>query len=127
MKIKILIVGITLVLATQVPCHARFIEGMVDFSPGTGKIGLRVGRDGTVLRVKPESPAEKSGIVPGDKVLSVDGKPNDFGGIHGTPNTHVILVIQRGDEQIVRSVERINEHLLIPYATEEVAETGNGN
>jgi membrane-associated protease RseP (regulator of RpoE activity) len=106
---------IAILISAGCVAQAGVLVGMVEFDPGTGKIGVQVSPGGKVVRVHPRSPAEQSGLLPGDKIISVDGKQGDFRHIHGTVGTTVTLMIERGGEQIVREVERINEHLIQPY------------
>ncbi|HEY9716177.1 MAG TPA: PDZ domain-containing protein [Trichormus sp.] len=114
MKNLILLV-IAILISAGCVAKAGVLVGMVEFDPGTGKIGVQVSPGGKVVRVHPQSPAQECGLLPGDKIISVDGRQGDYGHIHGTVGTTVTLMIQRGGEQIVRDVERINEHLIQPY------------
>lgn len=104
------------VRVTVCGCVAKAVVlvGMVQFDPGTGKIGVQVNPGGKVVRVHPQSPAEKCGLMPGDKIIMVDGKNGDVSHIHGAVGSTVTLTIVRGGEQIVREVERINEHMIQP-------------
>jgi S1-C subfamily serine protease len=112
---NLILLAIVLLMSTGCAAQAGVLVGMVDFDPGTGKIGVQVSPGGKVVRVHPRSPAEQCGLLPGDKIISVDGRQGDFGHIHGTVGTTVTLMIERGGEQIVREIERINEHLIQPY------------
>jgi C-terminal processing protease CtpA/Prc len=113
-------------MALPVFANPGVLQGLVEYSPGTGKIGVRVSPSGKVMRVSPRSPAAKVGIMCGDKIIAADGKPGAVGRIHGTPGTTVDLTVKRGEQEFNYEVERVNEHLLIPYdGNPDVAETGN--
>jgi len=112
---NLIMLAIAALVTTNCSANATALVGMVEFSPGTGKIGVQVSPSGKVTRVHPQSPAERCGLLPGDKIISVDGKGGNVGHIHGSIGSTVTLTIQRGGEQIVREVERINEHLIQPY------------
>jgi len=79
-------------------------------------IGAQVEIVGGVLTVTtplPNSPAEKAGIKPGDKILKVDGKgieglalTDAVMMIRGAAGTTVVLTIRRGDTDVEISVTR---------------------
>jgi S1-C subfamily serine protease len=59
-----------------------------------------------VVRTSPDSPAEQAGLLPGDRILRIDGVDvNGLEGLYKTlwggakPEREVILLIQRGGEQ----------------------------
>ena len=68
-------------------------------------IGIQIDvRDGwiTIVAPMPGTPAERAGIQPGDRIVSIDGKgtegwtPDDArGAIRGTPGSMVLLLIER--------------------------------
>ena len=102
-------------LALPATAYTGVLEGIIQYSPGVGKIGVRVSPSGRVMRVSPGSPAEIAGLAVGDKIIAADGKPGAVGRIHGDQGTAVVLTIKRGELEITRQVERVNEHLLAPY------------
>lgn len=80
-------------------------------------IGVVIGKDAEgalrALAIFPESPAEKAGVLPGDTLLSVDGRPaadmevTDAAElIRGEAGTEVRLVLSRGGEEIEKTVTR---------------------
>lgn len=83
-------------------------------------IGLQLGREEDaiqVLAVAEDSPAAKAGIVPGDVVVSMNGKPaSDFDVVtlsrklEGPPGTTVRITLRRGDRQ--RSYKLTRKRLL---------------
>ena len=113
---------IIFLLLSSFPALAQHsvLQGLVEYSPGQGRIGVRVSPGGRVMRVRPQSPAERCGIVIGDKIIKADGKDYPVGRIHGQAGTTVELTIKRGENIFVRQIERVNEHLLSPYL-EDVA------
>ncbi len=66
--------------------------------------------------VEPESPAERAGLVPGDEILAIDGKPQPawesaLMTILLRPNQTLPLRIRRGGEELALSVaSTANEH-----------------
>ncbi len=56
----------------------------LDKSTGAGKVGIYFWTDPIIGSIKPESEAEKAGLTPGDKIIS----------INGTPVPHTIIVSQ---------------------------------
>ena len=51
-----------------------------------------------VVRTIPDAPADKAGIVPGDVIVKVDGKPAEgTKGIAGAENTNVVLTVKHAD------------------------------
>jgi C-terminal processing protease CtpA/Prc len=117
---------LSLAMALPVAANTGILQGIVDYSPGVGKIGVRVSPSGRVMRVSPRSPAAKAGIMTGDKIIAADGKASPVGRIHGEPGTTVDLTVKRGETEFTCEVERVNEHLLVPYdGHQNVADTGS--
>jgi len=75
-----------------------------DFGP-VGKAGVRPWIDAVVGRIRPGSPAAKSGLQPGDRILSANGRPvieltqldAAFDQVKGGP---ILLVVARGSQQL---------------------------
>lgn len=85
----------------------------------------------TVISPINDSPAERAGIMPGDKIIKVDGveyKAEDINEvsskIKGEPGTNVTLTILRDDKEFELTVTRDNVH--INYITSEVLEDNIG-
>lgn len=114
---NLILLAIALLVSAGTAANATVLLGKVDFDPGVGRIGVQVSPGGKVVRVHPQSPAQKCGLLPGDKIINVDGKQGDVAHIHGAVGSTVTITIQRGDELIVRNIERINEHMIQPYET----------
>jgi hypothetical protein len=84
-----------------------------DRSPTPAHVGVQIERDGEAVRVVAvveDSPAARAGIVAGDEVISVDGRPvAGLGSVavarsmEGRPGTLVTLTLRRGElEQTYR-------------------------
>lgn len=56
-----------------------------------GHIGVRIANNGHINYVHPDSPAQKAGLVVGDKVVAVDGDKGRLKQIVGEPGTAVTL------------------------------------
>jgi len=74
-----------------------------------GHIGILVSLSGRVSRVHPGSPAEKAGILKGDRVILVDGLKTGIDDISGPPGTKVTLEIERKHcaDHLTMTVERV--------------------
>ncbi|MCU0663179.1 MAG: PDZ domain-containing protein, partial [Myxococcota bacterium] len=80
-----------------------------------GGVGLEVsiqGDDLVVITPMPGSPAQKAGIEPGDRIVSIDGKPTKAVDIEqavrmmrGEPGTKVRLGLWRKGEALPREIE----------------------
>lgn len=95
---------------------AQFAAYMEDLRGEHGGIGAQVDAAGggtIVSDVTPGGPAARAGIVPGDVLLEINGRPTagrtpdtvlDF--LHGRPGSTVSLVIQRGGSTLQLSLTR---------------------
>jgi C-terminal processing protease CtpA/Prc len=81
------------------------------FNTGTeyerGRIGIKH-RDGKIISVCRVSPANRVGILAGDKVIAVDGK-NGYRNIKGEVGTTVNLTIRRSSSTLNFVVVRASE------------------
>ncbi len=87
----------------------------------------------TVVRVYPDSPAERAGLLPGDEILAVDGVPaieNSVSAlsnrIRGPEGTEVVLTIMREVEGTSRDVVIIRAVVRIPVVTSVLRSDGIG-
>lgn len=88
----------------------------IRFSGKLSGIGARIGRrDGnlTAVRVFPDSPADKAGLLDGDALLYIDGDPTRpltvreaVARIRGRAGTRITFGVLRGEEQLEITVER---------------------
>ncbi len=92
--------------------HSEFMdvskyEDLKQDTEGTyGGVGLQVqARDGVLVVIAPmeDTPAFEAGILPGDKLIRIDGKPTDrfnqndaVTKLRGEPGSKVVLTLQRG-------------------------------
>lgn len=68
-----------------------------------GRIGIKFDPVGhTVVAVYKNSPADKVGLLPGDKILYVNDKD-----LIGPPDTLVNIIVQRGTNKIIFIIPRV--------------------
>jgi PEGA domain/PDZ domain len=85
----------------------------IEPSDKAGKVGLRLGRDGIIVELAENMPAQEAGIHVGDRLLKIDGKGifvDNFDAtlemLDGLPDTKVELTIQRDSQQLVFKLTR---------------------
>lgn len=90
---------------------ATLLQGTV--SNEQGRIGIRTDWDRKIVRMAPESPAEKAGLQLKDKILTVDGdrKGEIVGPAYGT----VRLKVQRGETIFTVDVKRLPNRQIQRY------------
>lgn len=99
---------LSLVWGSSVGCSQGTLQAHI--SNETGYIGLRENWDRVVAKVYLDSPAYLSGIQPGDKIISVDGRKD--GEIPGSAWTLVSVVTDRDGIISTHQILRL-PHLLI--------------
>ena len=68
---------------------------------GVGIATQRTEEGTLIIRTVPGAPADKAGIVPGDVIVKVDGKPVEgIRGIAGAESTKVVLTVKRVDAKV---------------------------
>jgi hypothetical protein len=79
------------------------------------RLGLSVNRDMTIDRLLPGSPAEKSNLIVGDKIVAIEGHPvvqlNEKQRVQmlvGKSGTIAHLCVQRGSKQYVVAIKRVD-------------------
>ena len=88
---------------------ALALEGHVINTNVEGRIGVRINLgSGAIYKIHPFSPAANAGLVIGDVVIRVDGKPHNAVNISGEPGTIVKLVVKHGSDLIPMDIERID-------------------
>jgi len=90
-------------------------------------IGAEIGRrDGLLVIIAPlaDTPADKAGLKPGDKILAIDGKDateysvdKAISSIRGEKNTRVTLTILAVSDNKTRDVVLIREKISVPSVT----------
>lgn len=96
-----------LILALTLQGHVFFDSG------GRGVIGVRVNHSSHIIgKVWTDSPAERAGILVNDKVYMVDNKLNNTQHIDGKPATMVDIWVDRGQERLFFSIQRIDSRLI---------------
>lgn len=109
------------------PYSALLVDGAYrkyegDLAGSYGGLGLQLDlRAGivTVAAVDPDSPAEHEGLLPGDRIVSIDGRPTkglNVGqaseALRGEPGTEVTLVIRRvGEPEATHRLSRRMVHV----------------
>ncbi len=96
---------------------AEQLRGLGEQMSGTyAGVGLQVDqRDGwlTVIEVVPGAPAERAGLLPGDRIVEIEGQPtrgwrteDAFRVLRGPPSTRVRVVIERGERRLPVALQR---------------------
>lgn len=95
-----------------------------EISGNFGGVGIEIGiRDGglTVISPLPDTPAKKAGILAGDKIVEIEGKPavemspdEAVKLIRGTPGTAVTLSITREKEETPRTFKLVRANIKVP-------------
>ena len=95
-----------------------------------GGVGMEIGIKNKVIVVVaplPDSPAEKAGMVTGDKIVAVDGKPTDGFSveqavrlIRGEKGTSVKLTVLRGDSVEPITVSIVRATISVPAIKTEL-------
>ena len=88
------------------------LSATIHFENCLGRIGVYISPSGVISIVRHESPAEKAGLLKGDKVVQVDHKKTRTKDIEGEPGTVVDLTIERNHEQFEVQIERIDYRLI---------------
>ncbi|HKL11045.1 MAG TPA: S41 family peptidase [Clostridia bacterium] len=102
-----------------------------------GGIGVVVtpGKDGRIMVISPieDTPGERSGILPGDGIVSVDGVAvfadeidNAVGRIKGEPGEKVILEIEREGYEDLLTIEIIREEIVLKVAKSKIMDGNIG-
>ena len=102
-----------------------------------GGIGVVVtpGKDGRIKVISPieDTPGERSGILPGDSIVSVDGVAvfadeidNAVGRIKGEPGEKVVLEIEREGYEGLITIEIIREEIILKVAKSEIMDENIG-
>lgn len=90
---------------------AMTLQGQVVNEEDLGVIGVRINvLSDTISEVHSGCPAQEAGLLPGDRILTVDGKGG--GEITGKPDTYVAIKIKRGKLIITYLVKRKALHEL---------------
>lgn len=100
------------------------INGVIE---GIGVSTCIEGNYVVISKVFPDSPAEAAGMIPGDKIISVDGK-NVIGAsieevsknINGESNTNVNLGLIRNGDTKVHTLELTRKHVIINPVTFDI-------
>ena len=123
--------------------HSQFMDpstyqDMKDDTSGQfGGLGIVVGlKDGlpTVIAPMEDTPGFRAGILPGDKIIEVDGKSTEgltldevVKKMRGPPGTKVTLRLMRPKTQALRTVEVIRAEINVPSVKDaQILEDGVG-
>jgi len=123
----VLRIAIVLLALFISPVHAAFKLGAstedADYAPSNvGVIGLRYmhqrGSMSTVIEVYPNTPAASAGLVPGDRIVAVEGEDISkydanqvyalISGVPGTPITLTMMRCNRGCRSFDTTLNRID-------------------
>jgi carboxyl-terminal processing protease len=123
--------------------HSQFLDpatyqDMKDDTSGQfGGLGIFVGmKDGvpTVIAPMEDTPGFRAGILPGDKILEIDGKTTEglalddvVKRMRGPPGTKVVLRLMRPKTQALRTVEVVRAEINVPSVKDaQLLEDGIG-
>ncbi len=91
---------------------ALSLTGLIRFEDTTGHIGVLISPSGVISKIHKFSPAEKAGLIKGDKVVEIDHRDARTKDIEGEPGTLVDLTIERNHEQFEVQIERVDYRLI---------------
>lgn len=124
---------ILLLLLSTTPAWSETLSGRAVYDESRGYIGIQFWSDSfnhkLLIRVFPDSPAAKAGLLVDDEIIGIDGRKlplNQTNGalarlIQGNPGTEVSIQIQRGLKRY--SAKLVREDLRdMPKEFQEVAE-----
>ena len=123
--------------------HSQFLDpdmykDMKDETAGEfGGLGIVIGtKDGmlTVITPMEDTPGFKAGLLPGDKIIEIDGQPTDgvsleeaVKKLRGAPGTKVTIGILRPKTEEIRTLELVRAIINIPSVKDtELLEDGIG-
>ena len=123
--------------------HSQFLDpatyqDMKDDTSGQfGGLGIFVGmKDGlpTVISPMEDTPGFRAGILPGDKIIEVDGKTTEglaldevVKKMRGLPGSKVVLRLMRPKTQVLRTVEVVRAEINVPSVKDaQVLDEGIG-
>jgi carboxyl-terminal processing protease len=123
--------------------HSQFLDpatyqDMKDDTSGQfGGLGIFVGmKDGlpTVISPMEDTPGFRAGILPGDKIIEVDGKTTEglaldevVKKMRGLPGSKVVLRLMRPKTQVLRTVEVVRAEINVPSVKDaQMLEDGIG-
>ncbi len=102
--------------------YTNFISGLEDIKVvGVGIVVQYLDAGVLVLQTAPDSPAREAGLLPGDYIISVDGKdtrgapPEVDSWIRGAAGTSVCLTVLRGEETF--EVTAVRSAVVFPTVT----------
>jgi C-terminal processing protease CtpA/Prc len=93
---------------------AMNLHGFVTHSNDrTGAVGIRIGiLDHRIQRVWYNTPAERAGLLEGDKILEVCDEDNRHE-IDGEVGTEVVIIVKRNGEVLTFHIERAAESTIV--------------
>ncbi len=99
-----------------------------------GGVGIEIGvkeKTLTAMSVLPNTPAEKAGILAGDKILKIDATATSDLSINGAVNlikgeegTTVTLTIYREGESVTREIALVRAKIIVPTLSTELRSDG---
>ncbi len=104
-----------------------FLSGINGVYEGIGASISKIGDYVTVIKVFPASPAEKAGILSGDRIASVDGK-SVFGAsleevqslLMGKAGTKVSIGVLRGNSGGIKTIEVVRDKIVVNPVSYEI-------